>query len=367
MISRKEIAQTLAGYDKRRLTVATVGSHSALQIFHGAKQEGLRSLNICTKDRRATYEAFPLSKADEFLIVEDFKDILRPEVQAKLVEENTVVVPHGSFVEYVGPQEILDRFAVPMFGNRQSLAWETDRHRQRMWLESAGLKMPREYDDPSEIDQRVFVKLPGAKGGRGFFTADTEQELRRKLADRVRRGIVKAEDGRNLAIQEFIAGVRYYPHYFASPTRQFGLPVGNGSLELLSMDKRIEAVDECYRGLPGISEESFDYTVTGNQPVIVRESLLTEVLKMGATTVEKSRALFPPGLIGPFSLETIYNPTKGFRVFEISARIVAGTNLYPTGSPYSAYIYGEPMSTGRRIARELKRCLEKGELDAVCF
>jgi len=367
MISRQKISQILSGYDQHKLTVATVSSHSALQIFHGARQEGLRSLNICTGDRRATYEAFPLSKADKFFIVEEFRDILKPEVQAKLIEENAIVVPHGSFVEHIGAEEILDRFVVPMFGNRESLAWETDRNRQRLWLESAGLKMPREYKDPSEINQKVFAKLPGAKGGRGFFTADTEQEFQRKLTDRVKRGIVKEEDARNITIQEYVAGVRYYPHYFASPMQRFGLPVGNGSLELLSMDKRIEPVDECYRGLPEISEEFFDYTVTGNQPVVIRESLLTEVLRMGARTTGRSRELFSPGLIGPFSLETMYHPNRGFTVFEISARIVAGTNLYPMGSPYSAYTYGKPMSTGRRIARELRRGLEEGTLDKIVF
>jgi len=133
------------------------------------------------------------------------------------------------------------------------------------------------------------------------------------------------------------------------------------------MDKRIEPIDESYRGLPDIHEEFMDYTVTGNQPVIVRESLLPDVLNMGAGTVKRSMKLFPPGMIGPFSLETIYSPASGFTVFEISARIVAGTSLYPMGSPYSAYLYGEPMSTGRRIARELKLGLEKGELDKVVF
>ncbi|WP_455285513.1 DUF1246 domain-containing protein, partial [[Eubacterium] cellulosolvens] len=185
MISREKIAEILAGYDQRKLTIATVGSHSALQIFHGARLEGFRSLNICTEDRRATYEAFPLSRAKEFLIVEEFKDILRPDIQTKLIQENAIVVPHGSFVEYVTAQEILDRFAVPMFGNRETLSWETDRHKQRVWLESAGLKMPKEYDDPSKIDDTVFVKLPGAKGGRGFFKADGEEEFRRKLSERV--------------------------------------------------------------------------------------------------------------------------------------------------------------------------------------
>jgi len=367
MISREKIASILAGYDRRRLTVATIGSHSALQIFHGARQEGLRSLNICTEDRRAVYEAFPLSRAEKFLMVERFKDILRPEVQARLVEENAVVVPHGSFVEYVGAQEILDRFAVPMFGNRESLRWETDRSRQREWLESAGLRMPREYRDPSEIDGRVFVKFSGAKGGRGFFMAKSHGDFHRKLEERIKRGVVTEEEALNVAIQEFIAGVRYYPHYFASPLEKRGPPVKEGSLELLSMDKRIEPIDESYRGLPDVPEEFFDYTVTGNQPVIVRESLLTDVLGMGARTVERSMELFPPGIIGPFSLETVYSPEKGFTVFEISARIVAGTNLYPMGSPYSAYLYGEPMSTGRRIARELKSGLERDELDRIVF
>ena len=88
---------------------------------------------------------------------------------------------------------------------------------------------------------------------------------------------------------------------------------------------------------------------------------------MGANTVETSIKLFNPGMIGPFSLETIYHPEKGFTVFEISARIVAGTNLYPDGSPYSSYIFEEPMSTGRRIAREIKLGIEKSELEKIVF
>ncbi len=367
MISHEKIMSILEGYDSRRLTLATIGSHSALQIFHGARLEGIRSLNICTKERKSTYEAFPLSKAEKFLVVQSFKDILKPEFQSKLIEENAIVVPHGSFVEYVGAQNILDRFDVPMFGNRESLVWETDRKKQRQWLESAGLQMPREYKDPQDIDGRVFVKFSGARGGRGFFLASSHDDFHDKLDSRIKEGLVAAEDVKDLAIQEFVPGVRYYPHYFASPLEKLGLPTSSGGLELLSMDKRIEPIDESYRGLPDIPEEFFDYTVTGNQSVILRESLVPDVLAMGAKTVDKSVELFPPGMIGPFSLETVYSPSKGFKIFEISARIVAGTNLFPTGSPYSAFLYEEPMSTGRRIARELKNASERGLLDKIVF
>ena len=50
---------------------------------------------------------------------------------------------------------------------------------------------------------------------------------------------------------------------------------------------------------------------------------------------------------------------------EISARIVAGTNLFIDGSPYSYLNYDEPMSTGRRIAREIKNALLSNSLELV--
>ncbi|MEM4528536.1 MAG: DUF1297 domain-containing protein [Desulfurococcaceae archaeon] len=44
---------------------------------------------------------------------------------------------------------------------------------------------------------------------------------------------------------------------------------------------------------------------------------------------------------------------------------MAGTNLYIDGSPYSYLYWNEPMSTGRRIARELKMAIEKNILHKV--
>ncbi len=53
-----------------------------------------------------------------------------------------------------------------------------------------------------------------------------------------------------------------------------------------------------------------------------------------------------------------------FVVFEISARIVAGTNPpFVHGSPYTWLRYDfPPVSTGRRIAMELKQGLEEDRL-----
>ncbi len=299
--------------------------------------------------------------------MDNYREILQPAIQQKLKEQNTVMIPHGSFVEYVGPENLEDRFEVPMFGNRKTLEWEGDRQKQRHWLEMAGLQLPKEYKDPSTIDGRVFVKFSGAKGGRGFFTAESEEEIHSKIDEKIKHGVIDEKDAQNLAIQEFVTGVRYYPHYFFSIFEK-GLPrVGDGRVELLSMDKRVEVIDENYRGLPNIPDSFFNYTVTGNQSIVIRESLLPSVINMGINTVKTSLDLFPPGMLGAFCLETIYHPDTGFTVFEVSARIVAGTNLFPHGSPYSHYLFDEPISTGRRIAREIKNAVKADAIVKIIY
>jgi 5-formaminoimidazole-4-carboxamide-1-(beta)-D-ribofuranosyl 5'-monophosphate synthetase len=141
--------------------------------------------------------------------------------------------------------------------------------------------------------------------------------------------------------------------------------VKNGTLIHMGFDKRIEPIDEAYRALPDVPLEFMDYTITGNQRVTLRESLLPDIFKMGQGAVEAAQELIPPGIIGPFALETFYHPNTGFTVFEISGRIVAGTNPFGTGSEYSIWTYGKPVSTGRRIAMEIKSAIETKALDKI--
>jgi len=68
------------------------------------------------------------------------------------------------------------------------------------------------------------------------------------------------------------------------------------------------------------------------------------------------------GMLGPFCLETIVTDKLEFKVFEISARIVAGSNPFIGGSPYSD-INEEFMSTGRRIARSIKKASRENRLE----
>jgi 5-formaminoimidazole-4-carboxamide-1-(beta)-D-ribofuranosyl 5'-monophosphate synthetase len=333
--------------------IATVCSHSSLQIFHGARSEGLGTLGVAVGHPPRFYEAFPLARPDRFLSVGRLSELAQH--AGALVHEGAILVPTGSFVEYMGPEEF-GALDVPTFGNRAVMGWESDRVKEREWLEKAGVPMPKKFRDLSDVEGPVIIKYYGAKGGKGFYLAKNRREL---------------EDFRATGpyvIQEYVVGTRYYAHFFYSPLSEDGYRLRHGSIELLGMDRRDEAnIDELYKlgAQEGLRQAGIrpTFVVTGNVPVIIRESLLPQLFDIAARTVETSIDLFG-GMIGPFCLEGIVTEDLEFKVFEISTRIVAGTSLYVTGSPYSEYL--QPgLSTGRRIALEIKRAQAAGRLTEV--
>ncbi|MDP7477453.1 MAG: DUF1297 domain-containing protein, partial [Candidatus Peribacteraceae bacterium] len=158
-----------------------------------------------------------------------------------------------------------------------------------------------------------------------------------------------------------IVGVPIYAHYFYSPL--------TGNLEILSFDKRYESNADSIGRIRAEDQLAANihtsYTIVGNIPVVVRESLLPNFLEMGQNVVDVSQKLCGKGLFGAFCLECIVTRKLEIYCFEISARIVAGTNPFVEGSPYTALKYDVPMSTGRRISRELKQAIEGGKLEEI--
>ncbi len=351
MVETQEIVDILEGYDKDELAITTVCSHSSLQLFDGARKEGFKTIGICMGAPPRFYDAFPKAKPDEFFVVKNYKDILSK--TKELAAKNAIIIPHGSFVEYLGAENF-QKLRLPTYGNRRVLEWESDRNMSRKWLESAGIKMPKQIKNPEDIDSPMMVKYYGAKGGMGFFVVKNYSDFKKRI-----------NPAEKYTIQEFVLGTRYYMHYFYSPIKQDGYALSKGTLELLGIDRRVESnADEIFRiGSPTELAEAEIYptfVVTGNIPLIVRESLLPRIFDMGEKVVEKSLELFG-GMIGPFCLEAVVTDTLELKVFEISARIVAGTNLFISGSPYSDLV-DENLSMGRRIAREIKTARDTGML-----
>jgi 5-formaminoimidazole-4-carboxamide-1-(beta)-D-ribofuranosyl 5'-monophosphate synthetase len=359
MITKEEIGQLISRYDLKRLAIGTIGSHSALNIFKGAREEGFRTVCICKEKDLIVYKKFPL--VDEFIIVGDFTEILKDDVQEKLRKLNTIIIPHGSFTAYLSTEELTDRFYVPMFGNRQLLHWEANREKQAEWLRKAGLKLPKTFKSPEEISGLAIAKLPGAKGGKGYFLANSPEAFNKKVKEIVSRGLLNKEDIKRIHLQEYVLGVNVYPHYFSS--------IINGDVEFFGVDKRYESTVDAIGRLPASEQLEVNviptYTIVGNFPLTLRESILPELLRMGDNVQETAKNLAPPGIIGPFCLETVITDNLEIYTFEISARIVAGTNVGIGTSPYAYLKYGEKMYTGRRIALEIKEALKKKRIQDV--
>ncbi|HTV72547.1 MAG TPA: formate--phosphoribosylaminoimidazolecarboxamide ligase [Candidatus Acidoferrales bacterium] len=330
-------------------TIATLGSHSALQILKGAHDEGFRTLAIASNSTERLYRSFAF--VDEVLTIDRYEDF--PKLVPELEKRKIIIVPHGSFVAYLSLDEH-KAMPIPYFGNKAILDWEASRELQRQWLSRAGLKLPRQFRTGAEIDRPVIVKLYGALGGKGYMLVRDSHDFEYHAAELARK---------NYIIQEYIIGVPFYIHYFYSSL--------TGKLEIMSMDVRYETNVDSLGRIPasvqaGMGGVEPSYVVVGNSPVSLRESMLAEAYRMGEEVVRVSQEIAAPkGLFGAFCIETIITPDAQFYIMEISARIVAGTNLFIDGSPYSYLNYSEPMSTGRRIAREIKNALLSGSLHCV--
>jgi len=337
--------------DISQYAIATLGSHTALQILKGAKDEGFKTIAICTPKTRRVYESYKV--ADEIIEIDSYADYFK--IEQQLIDQNAIVIPHGSFVAYVGSEEIVENMKAMYFGSKGILRWESDREIERQWLKKSGVNVPKVFKTPEEIDRPVIIKFHGAGGGFGYFIVHTAEEFYEKIKE------FPGQD--DYVIQEYVIGVPMYVHYFHSPL--------TGELEIMSFDKRYESNADSIGRIAARDQLDADlhtsYTITGNIPIVVRESMLPMFFDIGESVIKTSKGLdgVPKGLYGSFCLEGIIDPHLNFRVFEISARIVAGTNPYTHGSPYSWLRYNEPMSTGRRIAREIKIGIEAGRLDEL--
>ena len=84
--------------------IATLGSHTALQILKGAKDEGFQTICVCQKGQEQLYKSFKV--ADEIIVVDSFTDFFK--IEDELVKRNAILIPHGSFVSYIGWQKVQD-------------------------------------------------------------------------------------------------------------------------------------------------------------------------------------------------------------------------------------------------------------------
>ena len=361
----------------RNFSIATLGSHSALDICEGAKREGVKTLVICQNGREKTYQKYysvrkrfgrSLGCIDDIMLLNKFSEIATPSIVKQLQKRNTIFIPHRSFSVYVGYDAIENNFEVPIFGNRFLLRAEerTAERNQLYLLKKAGVRVPKSFSKPSQIDRLVLVKASEAKRSyeRAFFFANSEEEYEQRSREMLKKGIITEEGLKNAPIEEFVLGAQYNFNFFYSPL--------NEELELIGTDTRRQTNLDGLLKLPATEQLEvlkhirMNNIEIGHIACTLRESMLEKVFDIGEKFVGTCRKEYPPGLIGPFALQGAIIPEERGEeivIFDVSFRLPGSPGVRFT--PYTEYLYGESLSMGRRTAIEIKNAFKRRKLGEV--
>jgi 5-formaminoimidazole-4-carboxamide-1-(beta)-D-ribofuranosyl 5'-monophosphate synthetase len=368
----------LASYDSRRLTLASIGSHSALDVCLGAKREGLRTLVIAAAGREKTYSVAYRSRddgtgcVDEVIVVDQFADVLSARVQNDLLEHSAIFVPNRSFEVYARERYTYDDIErgmrAPMFGSRRLLRAEErdEASNQYIILDEAKIRYPAKLPGPEAIQGLTLIKAQHAKVKyeRAFFLASNPEQYRKRAAHYLASGVVSEEGLSKAVFEEYVLGPTINLNFFWSPLLR--------ELELLGTDTRRQTNIDGIRSLLAIDQAPLGAAFTasmeeaGHIAATVTESMLEQAFAMGERFVQATQRLSPPGIIGPFALQCVIaaGPPKSFVVYDVSLRIPGSPGTKYT--PYSAYRWGRELSVGERIAKEVVMARDSGRLAEIC-
>ncbi|PIR48561.1 5-formaminoimidazole-4-carboxamide-1-(beta)-D-ribofuranosyl 5'-monophosphate synthetase [Candidatus Peregrinibacteria bacterium CG10_big_fil_rev_8_21_14_0_10_55_24] len=377
-----EPQELLKGYDLQHLTVGSLGGHSALDVCHGAKRHGFNTVVVARKGREKTYGQYYRTRGsgsvgciDDVIEVKSFADILNRDVQQQLRAKNTIFIHNRYFWVYFDDfTKVENDFSVPIFGSRNLLRIEErDQHfTQYDLLALAGIRTPKIFASPDDIDRPVLVKAAEAQRGyeRAFFIAGNKPSWQNEGARLEKEGKIAA-NWRKATIEEFVVGAPVNFNYFYSPLTK--------ELELLGTDMRRQTnLDGFLRMVAPEQEKALKSGIdlkmieTGHVACTVKESILEKAYELGERFVKATQNLVPEvdptgkGIIGPFALQGAVVADEGREdivIFDVSLRIPGSPGTFAT--PYTRYLYGESMSVGERIGMELKRAKEENRLGEI--
>ncbi|MBI1812605.1 DUF1297 domain-containing protein [Candidatus Peregrinibacteria bacterium] len=387
-------SQLLSGYDSKHLTIGVLGGHSALDVCHGAKQWAFRTVAVAQKGRDQTYSKYYKTRGDPFdasqgelgcvddvITVKKFQDVLEERIQEQLRAMNTIFVHSRYFWVYFDDfSKVENDFNVPIFGSRTLLKLEErgstklttgdQKFNQYDLLRQAGIRTPKIFDHPEDIDRLCIVKASEAARGyeRGFFLVHDAVSWK-KEGTRLEKEKKIAADWRKAPIEEFIVGAPVNFNFFSSPL--------TGELELMGTDTRRQTNLDGFLRLTAeeqarASQISLKRIEAGHIACTVKESLLEKAFDLGEKFVKATQSLpreLDPsgkGIIGPFALQGAVVAEEGREdvvIFDVSLRIPGSPGLAAT--PYSSYLHGAPMSMGERIGMEIRSAIDANALEKI--
>jgi len=352
MIKKENIQQIVKAYKKPRIGV--LGSHSAEEVGIAAKSFGFETVVICQKGRDKLYSDYNRFLFDEVILLDKFNDILNNDIQEKLRELNVIFIPNRSFSVYVGYGGIENDFEIPIYGNRFILrAEERQGSKNQYWLlEQAGIRIPKRFNSPQEIDRLCVVKVQQKNKPleRAFFYPTNPEDYRQKANDLIEKEVIDKEDLDKARIEEYILGQKFNANF-----QGWALQDTFSSFDFVGFDDRkqtnlsgirdLTAAEQLKINIPIKNEEIGHYGLT------MRESQKPLVYDAAEKFIRICQKEFPPGIIGLFALQgaVAEDPLTNkleFYIFDVSPRIPGCPCVGPT-SPEM-----------RRLSLKLKRDIE---------
>ena len=371
MISRTDISEILSNYNMSDLTIGVLGGHSALDVCHGVKQYGFKTVAVCKIGREKTYSKYYRTRdqkgcIDDVILVENFEDILKPDIQEDLRKRNTIFIQNRYFWVYFNhPSRLETNFKIPIFGTREMLKLEERdiEKNQYYLLKEAGIRIPKIYDHPENISSPVIVKVNEAdrRYERSFFIATDYDDFLKKSEKLIDQGIVLKDDLARSIIEEFVLGAPVNFNYFYSPLMN--------ELELMGTDIRRQTSLDGLLRMPADTQLEILKTYqpsmieTGHITVTTKESILEKAFEIGEKFVTLTQREVSPGIIGPFALQGAISSERGREeivIFDVSMRIPGSPGTRFT--PLTGYLYGETLSFGERIGMELEKAVAENRL-----
>ncbi|TSC79135.1 MAG: ATP-utilizing enzyme of ATP-grasp superfamily [Candidatus Peregrinibacteria bacterium Gr01-1014_25] len=374
----------LDGYDAKHLTIACFGGRNALDIAHGAKQCGLKSLVVARQGREPLYAKHYKTRkrgkeeagcVDDVLVVEELTDVLTKEVRADLRARNAIFIQSKYFWRrFPSYGDVEQAFDVPMFGSRSLLRLEgrDQPYTQRDLLSEAGIRIPRRFNAPEDIDRLAIVKVRDELRGYGrtFFLAWDKESFEEEAQRRIKLGQIAPKELERAVIEEYVVGALVNFHFFFSPL--------HSELELVGIDVRRQTnIEGLQRMTPSqqkivLGHVPLQMVEVGHTPSTLRESLVDGAFGLAedflGVTQSLPREIDPTGkgMVGPFTLQGVIAAEGGRE--EI---VLFGVCFRPTtcpgiaATPYGMYLHRKPLTMGERIAMEISEAARDGRLHEI--
>jgi len=332
MLERKEIEDIAENY--KNVTIGVLGSHSAEEVGIAAKYFGFPTVVVCQKGRDELYVKHNKHLFDTIITIDKFSDIIKDEIQEKLRKLNAIFIPNRSFSVYVGYDGIENSFKVPIYGNRFLLRTEERKGiKNQYWLlEQAGIKAPKKFDSPEDIDRLAIVKVQQKHrpNERAFFYCNSFEEFKQKSKELIDKDVIGESDLHKPRIEEFVLGQKFNANFH-------GWILNVGDFDFVGFDERKQTNLHGILSLPAKEQLTIDTPIVneevGHSGLTMRES--QKPLVYGAA--EKFRGIceeeFPPGVFGLFALQgaLAYDGNElEFFVFDVSPRVPGAPAVGPT-------------------------------------